>query len=106
MTRRLATQIGSAALMCSLITTTVVVVELVAASADQDPATDADAGWGCAAAAAEYRRYFGDVNSVPETLIEGKSTSLPDGMAIVFVRLSRVCVLFIVFLFRFSLPTF
>jgi len=71
MTRRVAIKISSAALW-SLIATTVV----MAANADEDRATAAETGWACAAAAAEYRRYFGDDITIPETLIEGEISLL------------------------------
>jgi len=66
MTRGSATKISSAALL-SLITTTVV-VDLMDATAANEDTSD----WGCVAAAAEYR-HIGNVNSVPNTLIEGES---------------------------------
>jgi len=67
MTRGSATKISSAALL-SLITTTVVVDLMDATTAANEDTSD----WGCVAAAAEYR-HIGNVNSVPNTLIEGES---------------------------------
>jgi len=103
MTRRVAIKISSAALW-SLIATTVV----MAANADEDRATAAETGWACAAAAAEYRRYFGDGITIPETLIEGEISLLelrrcPEIIAImaIFDHLftTRKTILFIVWSF-------
>ena len=52
-----------------------IVVELMVATAslnvDEERANGADMDWGCAAAAVEYQ-HFGDVHSVPTTLVEGE----------------------------------
>ena len=57
----------------SLITVTIVVELMVATASnvDEERATGADMDWGCAAAAVEYQ-HFGDVHSVPTTLVEGE----------------------------------
>ena len=66
---RLATEINTATALWTLITTTVAVVDLMAARyVDEDAATT---DWGCSAAAAQYQ-HLGDDDAVPQTLIEGE----------------------------------